>query len=110
MSVRACSRTLVPRDCTSTQRSGVAAYSRARYSAAGLRPALPEQTNKSVFIKSAQLLAGDRDAVQQAALAVIIVAREVTGRAVVPKRQRALPPLETAGEFRPHRVAVEIVE
>src|SRR5437762_4318326 len=52
----------------------------------------------------------DRDAVQEAALAVIVVEREVPGRAIVPQRQRALPPMEAAGEFGADRVAVEIVE
>src|ERR1700730_6171929 len=59
---------------------------------------------------SAQLLACDRDAVQEAAFAVVVVDREVPGRAVVPKAERAFPPLEAAGEFGPHRVAVEIIE
>src|SRR5215472_9060230 len=59
---------------------------------------------------SAQLLPRDRDAVQQAAFAVIVVDREVPGRAVVPEGEGPFPPLETAGEFGPHRVAVEVVE
>src|SRR5207253_2427686 len=57
-----------------------------------------------------QPLAGNRDAVQQAAFAVIIVDGEMPGRAVVPERERPFPPLETAGELGPHRVAVEIIE
>src|SRR5438445_10654311 len=52
----------------------------------------------------------DRDAVQQAALAVIVVDREMPGRAVVPQRQRALAPVKAAGEFGTDRVAIEIVE
>src|SRR5579863_4068000 len=52
----------------------------------------------------------DRDAVQQAALAVIVVDREVPGRAVVPQRQRALAPMKAAGEFGPRRVAIEVLE
>src|SRR5437588_246042 len=60
--------------------------------------------------RSAQPPAGDRDAVQEAALAMIIVDCEMPGRAVVPESERAFPPLEAAGEFGPHRVAVEKVE
>ena len=59
---------------------------------------------------SVQLLARNRDAVQEAAFAMIIVDCEVPGRAVVPKGQRAFPPLETAGELRPHSVAVQVVQ
>src|SRR6266581_6884525 len=53
MSGSARSLTLVPRDCTSTARLALLICPRARYSAAGLRPALPEHTNKSVFIADA---------------------------------------------------------
>src|SRR4029077_861949 len=52
----------------------------------------------------------DRDAVQEAPLAVIVVQREMPGRAVVPQRQRALAPAEAAGEFRPRRMPVQIFE
>src|ERR1700720_3501531 len=58
----------------------------------------------------AQLLACDRDAVQEAAFAVVVVDREVAGRAVAQKAERAFPPLEAAGEFGPDRVTVEIIE
>src|ERR1700730_5085651 len=59
---------------------------------------------------SAQLLACDRDAVQEAAFAVVVVDREVPGRALAQKAEGPFPPLEAAGEFGPHRVAVEIIE
>src|SRR5260370_36081943 len=59
---------------------------------------------------SVQGRALDRDAMQEATLAVIVVDREVPGRAVVPQRQRALAPMKAAGEFGPRRVLVEIVE
>ena len=52
----------------------------------------------------------DRDAVQEAALAVIVVDREVPGRAVVPQREGTRAPVEAAGEFRPHRMLVEILQ
>src|SRR5579863_8268335 len=52
----------------------------------------------------------DCDAVQQAALAVIVVDREVPGRAVVPQRERPLAPMKPAGEFGPCRVMVEVIE
>src|SRR6202041_504357 len=55
-------------------------------------------------------LALDRHPVHHAALAVIIVDRVVLDGAVVPERDRALLPPEAAGEFRAHRVAVEVVE
>src|SRR6266478_2636607 len=52
----------------------------------------------------------DRDAMQQATLAMIVVQCEMPGRAVVPQRQRALAPMKAAGEFGPRRVPVEGVE
>src|SRR6266849_9477740 len=59
---------------------------------------------------SVQGRALDRDAMQEATLAVIVVDREMPGRAVIPQRQRALAPMKAAGEFGPRRVLVEIVE
>src|ERR1700730_1771584 len=47
---------------------------------------------------------------EQAALAVVVVDREVPGRAVVPEGERAFAPVEAAGEFRPDRVPIEILE
>src|SRR6266851_4153042 len=52
----------------------------------------------------------DRDAVKQATLAVIVVDREMPGRTVVPKGERAFAPMEAAGELRPDRVPIEVVE
>src|SRR2546430_1834959 len=61
-------------------------------------------------VSSMQGRALDRDAMQQAALAVIVVDREMPGRAVVPQRQRALAPMKAAGKFGPRRVMVEVIE
>src|ERR1700682_2146636 len=56
--------------------------------------------------RSVERCALDRDAVQQTPLAVIIIEREVPGRAVVPQRQRALAPAEAAGGFGRGRLPV----
>src|SRR3954453_22079739 len=61
-------------------------------------------------VASLQRAALDCDTVHQPALAVIVVDREMPGRAVVPQRQRPLPPVEAAGEFGPYRVPVEVAE
>src|SRR5207302_7425750 len=65
------------------------------------------RTRSAVLVERCAL---DRDAVQEAPLALVIVEREMPGRAVVPQGQRALAPPEAAGEFRPRRVPVQVVE
>ena len=68
----------------------------------------PDSTRRK--LDCAQRHALDRDPVHQAALARVVVHREVPGRAVVPQAQRARLPAEAAGELRPRGVAVEVVE
>src|SRR5579862_908807 len=55
-------------------------------------------------------VAVDRDAVHDAALAVIIVERVMLHAAIVPERDRAPLPAEAAGEFRLDRVLVEEIQ
>src|SRR5260221_14295228 len=46
----------------------------------------------------------------QATLSVIVIDGVVHGAAIVPEGERARPPSEAAGEFRPRRVGVEEIE
>src|ERR1044072_1097752 len=52
----------------------------------------------------------DRDAMHQAALALVVVQGVVPGRAIVPEGDRALGPGEAGLELRPRRMGVEEVE
>lgn len=55
-------------------------------------------------------LALDRDAVHQAAVAVIVVHGVMPGGAVVPEGDGAIGPLEAVGVFRADRMLIEIIE
>src|SRR5690606_24029313 len=55
-----------------------------------------------------QRLALNRDAVHFAAMAVIIVAGEVPGRAVIPECDRPRAPHKLMRELRPHAMRVEL--
>src|SRR5436190_1466837 len=52
----------------------------------------------------------DRDAMHQAAFALVIVQRIVPGRSVVPECDRAFLPFEAGLEFRPRSVLVEEIQ
>src|SRR6185437_3390618 len=60
--------------------------------------------------ESARHVAGQRDAVHDAAIAVIVVDRVVLRRAIVPEGERTCLPVEAAGEVGLHLVAEEEVE
>src|SRR3569832_1231338 len=60
-----------------------------------------------IVMRSARPIAGEGDAMHDAALSMIIVDRVVLGRAIVPEGERARRPAETAGEFRPHLMMEE---
>src|SRR5262245_11155232 len=75
---------------------------------AGSSPAMTKK-GKSLSPRD-RALAGDGGAVEQTALAVIVVDRVVQRAAIVPDRQRALVPAEAAGELRANAVLVEEIE
>src|SRR5258708_27067735 len=57
--------------------------------------------------RSDRTIAGERDAMHDAAMPMIVIDRVVLGRAVVPEGERSRRPAKTAGEFRPHLMAKE---
>src|SRR5260370_28764759 len=62
------------------------------------------------WLASARPVAGERDAVHDAPVAVIIVDRIVLRAAIVPQRDRARLPTKAAGEFRARRSLEQINE
>src|SRR5258708_5997462 len=63
-----------------------------------------------IVMRSARPIAGEGDAMHDAAMPVIVVDRIVLGRAIVPEGERSRRPAEAASEFRPHLVAEEEIE
>src|SRR5262245_51360498 len=67
-------------------------------------------TSPATTVALLRLIAFQRDAVHQAAIAVIIVDRIVLGAAIVPERDRARLPMEAAGELRPDLMPEQKIE
>src|SRR5256885_6737933 len=63
-----------------------------------------------MVMRSARPIAGEGDAVHDAALSMIVVDRIVQGGAIVPEGERARRPAEAAGEFRPHLMTEKEIE
>src|SRR6266567_3755272 len=63
-----------------------------------------------IVMRSARPIAGQGNAMHDAAMPVIVVDRIVLGRAIVPEGERSLRPAEAAGEFRPRLMAEEDIE
>src|SRR5947209_20275330 len=76
----------------------------------GEREEIAARSEKRRTAPSARLVARERDAVHDAAVAVIIVDRIVQRAAIVPQRDRADLPAKPAREFRPRHVAEQILE
>src|SRR5215468_1147303 len=74
-----------------------------------LAPSLPHLC-ASGLSGSAKRHALDRDAVEEPTLAGIVVERIVPSAAIVPEGQRPRAPLESAGELRPCRMLVEVLQ